>query len=103
MKYCNNCGHAVQGLYCSHCGQRTDSERINFTFLWKEVVHFFTHLEKGFVYTSLQMVIRPGLTVKNFIEGKRNNYQAPVSYFLILIFIFVFFLFLIEKYMARTK
>ena len=31
-------GRAVQGLYCSHCGQRTDSERINFIFLWKEVL-----------------------------------------------------------------
>jgi hypothetical protein len=64
MKYCKNCGHAVQGLYCSHCGQRTDSKRINFSFLWKEVLHFFTHLERGFLYTTLQMVIRPGLTVK---------------------------------------
>jgi hypothetical protein len=103
MKHCKNCGHAVQGLYCNHCGQRTDSERINFTFLSKEVFHFFTHLETGFVYTSLQMVIRPGLTFKNFIEGKRKKYQAPISYFLIWITIFVFFLFLIEKIYGPDK
>ena len=97
MNYCLNCGHTVEESFCGHCGQRVDPERINFTFLWKEVLRFFTHLEKGFMYTSFQMVIRPGMTVKNFIDGKRKNYQPPISYFLIWITIFVFFFFGIEK------
>jgi hypothetical protein len=97
MTYCNNCGHAVRDLYCSHCGQRVVAERINFIFLWKEILSFFTHLDKGFLYTSFQMIIHPGQTVKNFIGGKRKCYQPPISYFLVWITIFVFFFFLIEK------
>jgi hypothetical protein len=97
MKYCMNCGHPVHDLYCGHCGQKANPERISFTFLWKEVFHFFTHLEKGFLYTSFQMVVHPGKTAKNFIEGKRKNYQSPVSYFLIWITIFILFLYSLEK------
>lgn len=103
MKYCLNCGHAVKDLYCGHCGQKADPGKINFSFLWREFIHFFTHVEKGFLYTSFQMIIHPGLTVKNFIEGKRKNYQPPVSYFLIWITVFVFFFFLIEKVYGQNR
>ena len=43
------------------------------------------------------MVVHPGQTAKNFIEGKRKNYQSPISYFLIWITVFILFLYLIEK------
>ncbi len=97
MKFCKNCGNPVNDLYCSHCGQKANPGKITFSFLCKEVFHFFTHLEKGFLYTSYQMVIRPGETARNFIEGRRKNYQSPISYFLIWTAIFIFFLYIMEK------
>ncbi len=27
-KSCLNCGHFISGEYCSHCGQKSDTERI---------------------------------------------------------------------------
>jgi hypothetical protein len=97
MKYCLNCGYPVADLYCGHCGQKSDPERINFTFLCREAFHFFTHLEKGFLFTTFQMVIHPGQTSKNFIDGKRKNYHSPISYFLIWTTIYIVFLLFIEK------
>ena len=97
MKHCLNCGKPVHDLYCSHCGQQTHLERINFRFLSREIFHFFTHLDKGFLFTSFQMIIHPGSTVKSFIEGKRKNYQSPISYFLIWTTVLVLFFLLIEK------
>lgn len=97
MKFCKNCGHEVSDLYCGHCGQKANPEKITFSFLCKEVFHFFTHLEKGFLFTSYQMVIRPGETARNFIEGKRKNYQPPISYFLIWATIFILFVYMEEK------
>ncbi len=92
-----NCGYPLQDLYCGHCGQKADPGRINFSFLCSEVFHFFTHLEKGFLFTSFQMIVHPGQTAKNFIDGKRKNYQSPISYFLIWTTIYILFLLLIEK------
>lgn len=85
------------GLYCSHCGQKAKLERISFSYVWHEIFHFFTHIEKGFLFTSIRMLIRPGRTVTDFIYGRRKKYQTPVSYFLIWITIYILFLFWIEK------
>ena len=103
MKYCNNCGQAVRESYCGHCGQRVNPERINFAFLCREIFHFFTHLDKGFLFTSFQMIIHPGSTVKNYIDGKRKEYQSPISYFLFWTTVFVLFLWLIEKIFGMNK
>ena len=102
MKYCKNCNHAVYDLYCSHCGQKSNPGKITFSFLSNEVFHFFTHLEKGFAFTSFEMVIHPGKTTKNFIEGKRKSYQPPISYFLIWTTIYILVLILIEKIFGKN-
>ncbi len=97
MEYCKNCGLPVKDLYCSHCGQKANPDKIDFSFLCREVFYFFTHLKKGFLFTSYQMVIRPGETAKNFIDGRRKNYQSPISYFLIWTTLFILFLYGMER------
>jgi Protein of unknown function (DUF3667) len=102
MNFCKNCGHPVKDLYCGHCGQKLKPEKITFSFLVKEFFHFFSHLEKGFLFTSWQMVVHPGRTAKNFIDGKRKNYQPPISFFIIWTTIFILFLYLIENIFGRN-
>ena len=97
MNQCKNCGFEVHDLYCSHCGQKSNPERITIFYIWHELLHFITHMERGFFFTSLKMIVEPGQTVKNFIEGKRKNYQAPVSYFLIWTTVYILLLYWIEK------
>ena len=57
--------------------------------LVEEVTHFFTHVEKHFLRTSLDFILHPGRASHNFLIGKRKNYQKPVSYFLIWTGIFI--------------
>ena len=97
MKQCKNCGREFQDEYCSHCGQKAKVERITFVFIWHELLHFFTHIESGFFFTSWRMLISPGKTTTGFIEGKRKNYQSPISYFLIWIALYILLLYWIEK------
>lgn len=58
-------------------------KRITGADLLKDIIHFFTHLEKGFLHTSWNLISRPGLVSLNYLEGKRARYQKPVSYLLI--------------------
>ena len=97
MQYCKNCGKAVLHSYCSHCGQKIGSPRITLQYIWHEVFHFFTHLEKGFLYTSYCMLAKPAKTVNDFICGQRKKHQGPVSYFLIWVTIYILFLYLLEN------
>jgi len=97
MKTCKNCGANVNDLYCSHCGQKTAAEKISFHYIWHEVVHFFTHFEKGFLFTSWGMIVRPGKVVTDFVKGKRKIYQPPVSFFLIWITMYLLLLYIVKK------
>lgn len=103
MKTCKNCGALTNGLYCSNCGQEPVPERITFRFIWHEIVHFFTHAEKGFFFTSWNLLKTPGSVVKNFIDGKRKNYQKPVSYYLIWIGLYSLILYLLEEAFGENK
>src|SRR5689334_22690171 len=102
MKHCKNCGAKSDGSYCSNCGQKIKIERITFNYIWHAFFHFFTHLEKGFLYTSVQMLRAPGKTTKEFIEGKRIRHQPPVSYFLIWITAYILLLYFYEKVIGQN-
>jgi len=83
MTACLNCGHLFKGNYCPNCGQKATVKRLTFKILLEDTVHFFTHLEKGFLYTTWNILVRPGVTSLNYLKGKRKKYQKSVSYFLI--------------------
>ena len=103
MKTCKNCGALADSLYCSMCGQKPVPERISFHYIWHEIVHFFTHAEKGFFFTSWQLIKTPGHVIKNFIEGKRKAYQRPVSYFLIWIGLYSIILYLFKSWFGENR
>jgi len=68
-----------------------------------ELIHFFTHIEKGFLFTTKQLVLSPGKTVFEFIEGKRKKYFSPVSYFLVWITIYALLLYWFQKVFGENR
>ena len=80
---CLNCGAEIQLQFCPGCGQKKDVEKLNWHSLVHEIVHFFTHFERGFLNTSLQLLIRPGRVMKEYLAGKRKRYHKPISFYLI--------------------
>jgi len=84
MQTCKNCGHRFEGKFCNNCGQTADTERIDFHFLKHEIPHSFFHINAGLLYTSKQMFIRPGHSIREYLEGKRIKHIQPLSFILIL-------------------
>lgn len=103
LHLCKNCGHPVEDTFCGHCGQKANLPRISFSNVWHETFHFFTHLEKGFLYTSWQLLIAPGQAITSYISGRRKKYQPPVSYFLIWTTAFMLTLYFFEKIWGENK
>jgi len=103
MKHCKNCGRPVHDVYCSHCGQKISLGRISLSYLWEELFHFFTHIDKGFLFTAWKMIVAPGSTPKEFVSGKRKIYQSPISYFLIWITVYILFLYWLEKIFGQDQ
>jgi len=97
METCKNCGHPIEHHFCGYCGQEANVERITFNYLLHDGFHFFTHIEKGFVYTTWRMLVAPGQVVIDYVQGKRKKYQSPISYFLIWTSILILTLYLFVK------
>jgi Protein of unknown function (DUF3667) len=89
-KRCLNCDHTVYEKYCANCGQKADTHRINWRYIWHDLPHSTLHLDKGFFYTAKELTIRPGAAVREFLYGKRIKHFRPLAYVLILSVIMTF-------------
>ena len=49
----------------------------------KEVIHFFTHVDKGIVYSIKQLIKSPGKMQLAYIEGDRVRHQKPFGMYFV--------------------
>ncbi len=82
-KICRRWSAIVIEKYCGNCGEPFVVKRITIHSLIHDVFHFFTHLDKGFGFTLMQLIIAPGYMQRRYIEGDRSRYQKPFSMFFI--------------------
>jgi hypothetical protein len=73
----------TSGNFCANCGQKTDIHPITLGHVAHDFIHAFTHADKGFLMTLKQMVLKPGIVAKEYIEGKRKKYFNPLSFLVI--------------------
>jgi hypothetical protein len=83
MIICQNCGAEGDQVYCPQCGQVLVAKRISLHHLMHEVAHTFWHLERGFLYTLVELGCHPGLMQKSYLSGIRLRYQKPFPLFAI--------------------
>ena len=87
---CKNCGQIVDGDFCSQCGQSSKVDKINLSNFLKEIPSSVFQIDKGLFYTLKELLIRPGYSINDFLNGKRKNHFKPVAY--ALIFSTIYFL-----------
>lgn len=75
---CKNCEHTFEGNFCSNCGQKTNTIRLNWHFVKEELQYTFLHINKGFLYSVKELLTRPGETVREYLEGKRVKHYKPI-------------------------
>jgi len=72
---CLNCHAELAGKYCIECGQKASTHRITFKhFFEHDLLHGFMHIEKGLVYTILQVFRKGGKAALEYLAGKRVRY-----------------------------
>lgn len=90
MPVCNNCHQNFEGKYCSHCGQKAGVGRLTLHEVFHDVIHAFTHAEKGILRLTKELLITPGKVYNGYISGKRKSYFSPVMFFLLTIGLLIF-------------
>jgi hypothetical protein len=71
--------------FCPTCGQKSDTHRLTMAHIWHDLVHAFTHADKGFLFTLKELAIRPGTVAREYIQGKRKKYFNPFSFLIIVV------------------
>lgn len=81
---CKNCNHISIGNFCSNCGQPLNIHRIDAHYFLHDIPHSILHVDKGFPYTFLQLIVRPAKALKEYLEGKRVNFFRPMGYVVLM-------------------
>ncbi len=81
---CKNCGEIVEGNFCPNCGQSSKVKRINFFNFFTQITESVFLINKGFFYTLINLFLRPGQSIRNFLDGKRKYHFKPLAYVLVL-------------------
>ncbi len=78
---CPECQADISGRFCSNCGQKQLSHRLNFYELLCDLVSRVTSLERGLLFTFWQMCLRPGTVAREYVLGRQKRYTNPLTYF----------------------
>jgi hypothetical protein len=72
------------GKYCPQCGQKAKTERVTFSDIMHEIPHSIFHVDKGGLYTLIQLLYGPGKAVREYLAGKRVSFFLPFAYLFLL-------------------
>jgi Protein of unknown function (DUF3667) len=86
---CKNCENQYKGKFCSACGQSSDTHEINLKYFLHDIQHGIFHFEKGFLYTIKRLIVAPGSTIRNFIQGKRALIIKPIAFVFLISTLYV--------------
>lgn len=75
--HCLNCNYPITKNFCINCGQKK-YRRIDRKYLIDEIQYSVLHTNKGFFYSVKNLMVNPGKTARNFIEGNRVNHYKPI-------------------------
>lgn len=85
---CLNCGTALRGQYCGHCGQRATSRLISLWELLRDGFGDLLDIDSRLWRTMIPLLIRPGRLTRDYLMGRRARYMPPFRMYLVLSVVF---------------
>lgn len=80
---CLNCGAAVPGNFCGHCGQKRIQGRLTLHELQHEVIHGLLHADSSIFRLAWQCLIQPGIVAREYLSGRRKRFFPLVQFYFI--------------------
>ena len=79
---CKNCNAEVNLNYCASCGHPVKLKRISGHYIIHEIEHVL-HFERGILYTIRELLLRPGASIRNFINEDRGRLVKPIIFIIL--------------------
>ena len=86
---CPNCYHEFTGNYCPLCGQQAGVGRITWRWVWRSILDVWGMDSRSLPYTLLQLLLRPGYLISDYISGHRQACYKPVNMLFIMAIFYV--------------
>ena len=77
---CLNCGAPLAGPYCTHCGQRGRYDRLRLVQIFNDIREDLVCGDLSFMRTIKGMLLAPGRTCQEYIQGKRKSLVNPLKF-----------------------
>ena len=87
---CLNCGHPLElsDIYCSYCGQTNTTKSLSLKDFFYEFTGSVLSYDSRFWYTLKDLLFKPGVITKNYVNGQRLKYANPFRFFFSISIIF---------------
>ncbi|MBR5674474.1 MAG: DUF3667 domain-containing protein [Muribaculaceae bacterium] len=76
---CNNCGTYYVGNFCPICSQKENVGRITWKSVAQSVAEVWGLHNRSLFYSVVQLFLRPGYFISDYISGKRQVSFPPVK------------------------
>ena len=81
---CQNCQLRYKGYYCPRCSQSARTRRFTIRTFFTESIFSSLDIENGLIHTVKELILHPGIAVRNYVEGSRVSLYVPTR-FLVLV------------------
>jgi len=78
---CLNCETPLPmtARFCPQCSQRSDTARLSFADMARDLLHAFVNVERGPLVFAWALLTRPGGIAREYVEGRRRRYYGPFA------------------------
>ncbi len=77
MINCKNCNNSFEGNFCPNCGQKVITKRYNLKDSFSWLLNAIFNLDHGFIFTTRELIIRPGTVIRDVLNGVTVKYTHP--------------------------
>jgi hypothetical protein len=83
--HCLNCGTSLApgDRFCRQCAQKADTQRLTWRLFAHEVFHAITPADTSVLHLLKDLIVRPGVVAREYLQGRRKKYFSPFTWFLI--------------------
>ena len=82
--HCSNCGHDFVGNFCPYCSQKQGIGPITWKSVAKGIGELWGLHNRSLLYTIVQLLLRPGYFIGDYISGKRQVSFPPVKMLMLI-------------------
>ncbi|MBO7608953.1 MAG: DUF3667 domain-containing protein [Muribaculaceae bacterium] len=93
VQHCANCGTEFSDNYCPRCGQKAGVGKVSWQTVRQGIMLFWGMDSRSLPCTLMQLFLRPGQLISEYISGRRQVSFPPVK----MLFIMTVIMLVLEK------